>query len=241
LIAGEVECKIAVREPGADGIRLLAIPDGDGWRLHGRKLVDEADLFLVFADTDAGTTCFVVEREREGVAVRNGELILEDVRLPASNVLGEIGGAVSLGKEYLDARRVRLAARHVGTAMRLLDMSSEYARDWKALGRPLSVRPAVQRNLAEMAVEVDAARWLVYRAAWEIDEGKPASSDALRASVFASEMVQRAIDRTIQVYGGPGMAPDLPILRIYGPDGDAKRAENILELQRFQVAEGLAQ
>ena len=239
LVAGEMECTIALREPATLELNLRATPDGQEWRLNGRKLAEEADLFLVFARTDAGVTCFVVERDRTGVFFRDGELILEDVRLPVSNVLGEIGLALSLAKKYQDARRVRSAARHVGRAARLLEMSSQYARDWKALGQPLSVRPAVQRDLAEIAIDVDAARWLVYHAAWEIDEGKPASAQALRASVFAGEMLHRAIDRTIQIYGGPALAPDLPMLRTYGADGDAKRAERILELQRFQVADSL--
>jgi acyl-CoA dehydrogenase len=116
-------------------------------------------------------------------------------------------------------------------------MSAQYARDWKALGQSLAVRPAIQRYLAEMAVEIDAARWLVYHAAWEVDEGREVEEDARRANLFASEMAQRAIDRTIQIYGGPGHAADLPMPRIYGADG--KSAEQVLELQRFQVAGGL--
>jgi acyl-CoA dehydrogenase len=239
LIAGEKECALALREPATDELKLRAVPDGDDWRLDGRKLAQEADLFLVFARTDAGVTCFIVERDREGVFVQDGEVILKDVRLPISNLLGEQGGAMTLERKYVDARRVRLAARRVGTASRLLEMSSQYARDWRALGQPLSVRPAVQRHLADMAIEADAARWLVYRAAWEIDEGKSACADALHAIVFSAEMVQRAIDHAIQVYGGPALAPDLPILRIYGKDGDAHRADRILELERFQIVNDL--
>ncbi len=112
-----------------------------------------------------------------------------------------------------------------------------YARDWKALGQSLSVRPAVQRDLADMAIEIDAARWMVYHAACEIDEGKDARESAPRAYLFASEMIQRAIDRTIEIYGGPAHAADLPMVRIYGADG--KSDEQILEVQRLQVANGL--
>lgn len=232
-IAGEKEVALALREPDTDEIKTRATREGDVWQLNGTKLVDAADVYLVFAQADEGMTCFIVE----GVVTQDGRLKLENVRVPAANVLGEVGGAFALGKKYQNARWARAAARKVGVAARLLEMSAQYARDWKALGQPLAVRPAVQRYLAEMATEIDAARLLVYRAACEIDEGKDAQENARRAHLFASEMAQRAIDRTIEIYGGPAHAADLPMLRIYSTDG--KSGERVLELQRFQVANGL--
>lgn len=255
-IAGEKEVTLALREPDTDEIKTRATREGDAWQLNGTKLADAADVYLVFAQAadDAaargessaisgstmpraaasqGVTCFIVE----GVTTQDGILKLENVRVPAANVLGEIGGAFALGKKYQNARWARAAARKVGVAARLLEMSAQYARDWKALGQPLAVRPAVQRYLAEMATEIDAARLLVYRAACEIDEGKDAKEDARRAHLFASEMAQRAIDCTIEIYGGPAHAADLPMLRIYSTDG--KSGERVLELQRFEVAKGL--
>ncbi len=237
-IAGEKECALALREPGMDGaaeFKTRAARDGDHWILNGVKFADEADVYLVLAETDAGATCFIVE----GVAAAHGILRLENVTVPASNVLGQIGQAFELGKKYANARWVRAAARKVGVATRLLEMSAQYARDWKALGQPLAVRPSVQRYLAEMATDVDAARWLVYRAACEIDEGKDAQESARRAHLFAAEMVRRALDRTIQIYGGPVHADDVPMLRIYRDDLDKKTTEQVLNLQRLQVAEGL--
>lgn len=239
LIAGEKECALALREPDADKFQLPALPEGDDWRLNGIKLAPDADLFLVYARSDGGATCFIVERDWDGVSYRDGKLFLEDVRVPGANVLGQVGGALTLGEKYLNTRRVCAAARQLGICGRLLAMSSEYARDWKALGQPLAVRPAVRRYLAEMAVELDGARWLIYHVAWEIDEGKPANEGALRASVSASGVLQRAVDRTIQVYGGPAHLEDLPILRMYGADGYAKTAEKILERQYLQVANSL--
>ncbi len=239
LIAGEKECVLALREPDADEFQLPASPEGDGWRLNGIKLAAEADLYLVYARTDGGATCFIVERNWEGVSNRGGTLFLEDVLVPAANVLGQVGSALALGKKYLNTHRACAAARQLGIAGRLLAMSLEYARDWKVLGQPLAVRPAVRRYLAEMAVELDGARWLVYHVAWEIDAGKPANEGALRASVSASEMLRRAVDRTIQIFGGPAHAEDLPILRMYSADGYAKTAEKILERQYLQVANSL--
>lgn len=240
LVSGEKECSLALREPGDENIKLWAEHGGEIWRLNGKKLAREADLYLVLAGTQAGLTCFMVERGQPGVHYQNGELILESVEIPAANLLGKAGGALELGKQQIDTRRVRSAARRLGIAARLLEMSSQYARDWKSLGQPLAVRPAVQRHLAEMAVDIDAARWLVYRAACEIDESRPAETEALRASLFASEMIRRAIDRTIQVYGGPAFAPDFPILRNYRSEGIAIRDEKILAVQRFQIANSLS-
>ncbi len=237
-ITGEKEVALALREPDSDEIETRATHNGglsgvEAWILNGTKLTEDADIYLVFAQVDQGATCFIVER----LAAQNGKLILDNTRVPASNVLGEIGKAFALGKKYQGARWLRAAARKIGVAARLLEMSSQYARDWRALGQPLAVRPAIQRNLADTAVDMDAARWLVYHAACEIDEGKDAREAAPRAYLFASDMVQRAIDRTVEIYGGPAHAADLPLLRIYAADG--KSGERILGLQRFQVANHL--
>jgi alkylation response protein AidB-like acyl-CoA dehydrogenase len=259
-IAGEKEVALALREPDGYEIRAHATRDDDAWRLNGTKLANEADVYLVFAQAEEGATCFILECGWEGAVTQDRKLMLIEVRVPVSNVLGEIGGAFALGRKYQNARWVRAAARKVGIAARLLEISTQYARDWKALGQPLAIRPAAQRHLAEMAIEIDAARWLVYHAVCEIDAGKEArevacsrrdgTSDsnsefreasarqaALRANLFASEMAQRAIDRTIEIYGGPAHAADLPMLRVYGVG--AKADDSVLELQRFQVANSL--
>ncbi len=242
LVAGEKECRLALREPewnGSTELHTRAERQGDGWRLNGAKRTEEADLFLVLAQAEEGATCFIVEKERDGVSFQNGTLTLTNAAMPAVNVLGNVGGAWSLGKKHQYARGVQGAARKVGIAARLLEMSAQYARDWKALGQPLAVRPAVQRDLAEMAIDVDAARWLVYRAACALDAGQDAAEEARRAGLFAAEMVERVIDRTVQLYGGPGHAGDLPMLRIYRADLDQGLAAKATELLRFQVADHL--
>jgi acyl-CoA dehydrogenase len=232
-IAGEVQVALALREPNGDEIETRATIDGDAWILNGTKLVEEADIYLVFAKAGEGATCFIIDNAKP----QDAKLILCEVRVSASNILGEIGKAFALGKQYQDARWVRAAARKVGIASRLLEHSAMYARDWKSLGQPLSVRPAVQRDLADMAIEIDAARWMVYHAACEIDEGKDARESAPRAYLFASEMIQRAMDRTVEIYGGPAHAADLPMVRIYR--ADRKSNERVLQLQRVQLANEL--
>jgi acyl-CoA dehydrogenase len=246
VISGEKDCALAVREPdsavGGDGaapVKMQATRAGEGWQLTGRKLAAAADLYLVIAQAAEGLTCFVVERGGQGVTIQERELILEGACVPALNVLGPLGGALALGRKYQNARWVRAAARKVGIAGRLLEMTGQYARDWKALGQALAVRPSIRQHLADVAIEIDAARWLIYHAASEIDEGKDAKQDAIRASLFAAEMVRRAIDRTIAIYGGPAQANDLPMLRIYGAQVSAATSDKILETQRFHIAREL--
>lgn len=232
-IAGQVQVGLALREPKSDEIETRATIDGDAWILNGTKLVEETDVYLVFAKTAEGVTCFVIDN----VKSQDGRLVLRDVRVSASNILGEIGQAFALGKKYQNARLICAAARKVGIASRLLEHSSVYARDWKSAGQPLSVRPLVQRDLADMAIEIDAARWMVYHAACEIDEGQAARESAPRAALFASEMVQRAIDRTIEIYGGPSGAADLSLVRIYR--AEKKSDSRILEIHRTRLAQAL--
>jgi acyl-CoA dehydrogenase len=231
-IAGNIGIALAIREPDSDDIRARATRDGDAWIMNGTKLANDADVYLVFVQTEDRISCFIVE----GLMNQDGKVKLENTRVLDKNVLGEVGGALVLGKTYCFARMTRAAARQVGIAMRLLEMSSQYARDWKALGQPLAVRPAVQHNLADMAIEIDAARCLVHLAACEIDEGKGARGAATRAYLFALEMVQRAIDRTIEIYGGPAHAVDVPTRLIYGA---RRNAEPAMERQRLQIANEL--
>ncbi|MGE5264732.1 MAG: acyl-CoA dehydrogenase family protein, partial [Acidobacteriota bacterium] len=242
VISGEKDCVLALGEPewnGTADIKARAARDGEGWRLNGVKLAEDADLFLVFAQADEGTTCYIVERGGQGVNNQDGKLVLENAPLPAANVLGPVGGATALGKKYQQAGQARAAARKIGIACRLLEMSWQYARDWKALGQALAVRPAIQRHLAEMATEIDAARWMVYHAASEIDEGKDARQATLRAGLFASDMARRTIDRTVEIYGGPAHAAELPVLRVYRSSLSPQTSERILELQRWRIANDL--
>lgn len=253
-IAGEKECALAVRELGEakpGELKTTAVLEGDAWVLTGNKAVEEtpADFYLVLAATEQGPTWFIVDQVR----AQDGQLALDHARVSTANVLGQVGRALALGKAYKSVRQVQTAARRIGMACRLLELASQYARDWKSLGQPLMVRPAVQRWLAEMAIDIDAGRWLVYRAACAIDEMASASGgvaklaeistqakqDVLRASLFAAEMVERVGDRTVQVYGGPAFAADLPMLHLYGTRMDRMINKDWLALQRFQIANQL--
>lgn len=237
-ISGEKECAVAIAEPDGGGpgsIQTRASQKDEGWCLNGIKLVSDADFYLVLAETDSGPAFFLVDT----VPARDGRLVLEETTVQAGNVLGPIGGATALSGKYRDARLVRTAARKIGAASRLLEMSAQYARDWKSLGQSLAVHPSVRCALADMEIETEAARWLVYRAADQIDGGMEARREAARASLYAAEMVARAIDRTNAVFGGPAFAAALPLLDEYGRMLDRDRTDPLVEMQRLYLTHEL--
>ncbi|MCZ7543020.1 MAG: acyl-CoA/acyl-ACP dehydrogenase [Anaerolineae bacterium] len=229
---------LALREPGGHRPETwttcaVARPDG-GYDLHGVKLVawvSEEDFYLVFAltpgvagDAAASATCFLVDLGLHGVATRPAgggfALHLDGCAVGAERVLGAPGGGLRLGAEYMALDMVKLGARYLGMARRLLEMSAAYARDWESFGAPLGSRPATQRMLAEMQLDVEAGALLVYRAATHLDSAAGAGADARKEAIMvrtaAAAMLQRAIDRATMIHGGPGYLDDQPMLRMYG-------------------------
>lgn len=234
MIAGEKECAVAWREPKAGQIQTRAVRENGQWRLDGTKLSKPADAHLVFARCEQGLSCFIVS----GLPVLDGRLTLKDVGVPSSGVLGEIGKAAELGAAYRPAEIVRAAARCVGVGSRLLEMGRQYARDWKVFGQPLAVRPAVQTGLAEMCAELEAARGMIYRAAEDIDNGVGDSTDAVKAHYFAAGMAQRALDRTVSIYGGPSNDCESPFSAMRERLSPAAFGE-IRRVEAGQIAEDL--
>jgi acyl-CoA dehydrogenase len=163
-------------------------------------------------------------------------LILKDCAVTMENILGQVGGGLHLGRRWFAGKAVKVGARYVGMADCLLQMAATYARDWATFGRPLAERPAVQRILAEMAARVDAARWMVYRGAWMVDQGQPTNDDILKVRVFTWDVLQQAIDGTIQVYGGPHYAAELPMLRIYQGLIEYETMEHGLDRLRYALS-----
>jgi len=217
-LAGERRLVLALREPGrsrpAEWTATASPVEGDaGFLLNGSKVLAAQpgadDFFIVFANAPAGLTAFLLDVDQPGAQVcSNGEvgLKLSDCKVGPEALLGEPGGALRLAAEDAPRAWIELGARYVGITQRLLDMAVAYARDWVALGEPLAVRPAIQRMLAEISVELESVRWLVYHAAWLVDTGgaKENRLAAMQVRLASGEMLKRTVDRVSMIYAGPG-------------------------------------
>lgn len=245
---------------GSDAFAMTtkAVPDGDGWRLNGTKTFSSngpvADLLVVFAITDAekgyhgGVTCFLVEKGLPGFSVGKkieklglrtspfGEVILEDVRVPESAVLGGVGGGSTLFVHSMDWERTCLFAFNVGVIDRLLEKSIEYARTRQQFGKPISKFPAIAHRLADMKVSLEAARLLIYSAAWKLNRSRTVGLDAAIAKLFVSESLVNAALSTIQVHGGYGFTAEYQIERALRDAAGATLYSGTSEMQRNIIA-----
>jgi acyl-CoA dehydrogenase len=222
-LAGERHPVLAAREPNAfkpDDWKTTATADDSTYLLDGTKLLSALptaqDFFVVLAKAPAGISAFLVEPTQNGVrSVQNGSvtLQLDGCRVESTSLLGECGSALKLGADQTPGLGLQLGARYVGLAQRLLDMSIEYAKSWTALGALLKERPAIQRMLAEMRVQIESARWLVYHAAWLADKQGASSQVAAEVRLATGEMLKRATDLVTLIYGGPGPSPEIEIHR----------------------------
>jgi butyryl-CoA dehydrogenase len=235
LAAGDALGCYALTEPdcGSDAAALAtrAERDGDGWRLTGSKtfitLGNWASLALVFARTGEqgpqGITAFIVPTDAEGFASRpikgklglraqdTAELSLDGVRVADANRLGELGEGFRVAMSALDNGRISLAAGCVGIAQGCVEASIEYAKSRKAFGRPIAAFQLVQELIAETAVETEAARLLVWRAAALADAHVQHTLESSVAKLYASEVSVRAANNAIQVFGGYGYVDEYPV------------------------------
>ena len=245
-LASERRCIIAAREPKAlrpEMWTTTATPEGDDFILNGRKSLATRpgpdDFLVVYARAPEGLTAFLLDANHQGVSTSgNGEIIvtLRECRAGRGAILGELGRALALGAEEAPRVWIRTGARYVGLVERLTEMASTHARDWVALGAPLSARPAVQRLLAEMRVEVESARWLVYHAAWLSDRGGQMRDAAAQVRLFTGKMLQHAIDRVTMIYTGPGPSPEIEPHRLARSAISAEALELTLEYASAAVA-----
>ncbi len=239
-LRGEKIGTIAMTEPdfGSDlgGITTQAVPNGSGWTINGRKMwitsATVADFFTVAAKTDPqagfkGVDLFVVERGTPGVRVgrkiekmgvrasETSELILDDVRVPPENLLGEQGtGFKNLG-DMLCQIRVMTGALGLGLGQAALEASTRYANERVQFGRPIAAFQAVAHKVAEMGTRMEAARSLVYRAAWDIDAGRRDNGLASMAKLFATEAANFAADECTRIFGSYGFAMEYEAQRYY--------------------------
>ncbi|HLE15521.1 MAG TPA: acyl-CoA dehydrogenase family protein [Anaerolineales bacterium] len=222
-LEGSRRAIMAAREPGLEGLEpeswgTTAVPTGDGFVLHGRKALSMAptgeDFLVVFAKAPQGLSAFLVDSESAGLSIaRDGQVLLklEGCHINQADTLGEPGQALHLGAGEAPRAWIRTGARYVGMGERLIEMAAEHARTWVSLGAELSVRPAVRRMLAEMRVDVESARWLVYHTAWLADTN-PAGGlriPAAQVRLATGEMLRRAVDRTTMIFSGPGPSPQI--------------------------------
>ncbi|MEW6275187.1 MAG: acyl-CoA dehydrogenase family protein [Bacillota bacterium] len=260
---GEKLFSFALTEPNAGSdvasMETKALPDGDFYILNGTKTfisnAGVADVYTVFAKTDPqqgvrGISAFVVEKGSPGLKMGRqielisphpfGELIFEDCRVPKSNLLGELGEGFKTAMRTLDVFRQTVGAMAVGLAQAALDLALEYAKQRITFGKPLVKFQGIQFMLADMAVEISAARLLVYQAAWLKDQGEEDFiKEASIAKLYATEMAQRVVYNAQQIFGGYGMTKDCPVEAFYRHIRATTVYEGTSEIQRVIIAKQL--
>jgi acyl-CoA dehydrogenase len=262
LARGEKIAAFALTEPeaGSDAasIRTRAEKRGGDYVLTGIKsFVSNAGLAastVVFASTDPekkaeGLTAFIIDAGSRGFAVREklrliaphpiGVVALNDCVVPGANRLGREGDGMKIALRTLDALRPTVGAAAVGLAQRALEEAIGYSKQRRQFGRALADFQATQFKLADMATELDAARLLVYRAAWEHDGGGPSKRSVSMAKLFATEAAQRIVDAALQIHGGLGVVADSAVARLYCAVRALRIYEGTSEIQRLVIAREL--
>jgi alkylation response protein AidB-like acyl-CoA dehydrogenase len=266
LCSGEWVGAFGLTEPGsgsdAAAMRTFAEKRGDRWILNGSKMfitnAPIAHVFIIFAATtkgagNKGISAFIVERDAPGFTVGKdlvkmgnrtsvtAELSFDNCEVPAENLLGLEGmGFLTVGKETLEWERSCLIAPIVGGMEYMLECSTAYAKERKQFGRPIAEFQAIQMKLADMATELDAARMLVYRAAWKKDAGSArVTLESAMAKLFVTEAAQRIIDAAVQVHGGTGVVRGSVVERLYREVRALRIYEGTSEIQRLVIASQL--
>jgi acyl-CoA dehydrogenase len=257
VIRGEKRTAMCQTEPdaGSDAaaIRTLAVKDGDNWIINGRKLfstlADRAEFCFVTTITDkekggrGGITMFMVDTDTPGFSVErvvrvmrpqhSTEVVLDNVVVPSSNILGEVGEGFKLFREWASYNRLKLAASCVGRAQRALDMTIKHAKQRVTFGKPLATRQAVQWMIVDAALEIRLARLLTFEIAWKLEQGMDVTEEASFAKLYGTEMAFRVLDKAIQIHGGLGLCKELPLERWFREVRVMRIVEGASEIQRF--------
>ena len=259
---GSVITANCMSEPdsGSDAfaMRTRAVADGDDFIINGAKTfisnAPVADLVLVFAVTDpekgyhGGVTAFLVDRDTPGLDTAGktekmglrtstlGEVILEDVRVSKDRALGGVGGGSTLFTHSMDWERICLFASHVGTMERILEQAVKHARTRKQFGQAIGKFQAISHKIAEAKIHLEAARLLVYRAAWQLGKGRGAALDAAIAKVFVSESFLKTALETVQVFGGYGFTTEYGVERILRDAVGSRLYSGTNEMQKNIIA-----
>ena len=260
-IEGDKISCFAVTEPGAGSdataIRTTARKDGSDWIINGEKTFitggNEADFTMVFAITDpekgvnGGVTCFLADRDmgwKSEYIDTMGEwgpaaLVFDDVRVPERNILGEEGQGFALALQWIGRGRYLLPARAIGACERLMEMAMEHARTRVTFGEPIANRQAIQWMIADSGVELEALRWLVLSAAWQVDQGLDSRHAQSMAKLFGGVKANEIVDRMLQIHGGMGYTRELPIERWYRELRLLRIYEGTDEIQRRTISRNL--
>ncbi|MDE2180719.1 MAG: acyl-CoA dehydrogenase [candidate division NC10 bacterium] len=264
LAGGKLLGCFALSEPGAgsdaSAQQTTVAREGDGFVLNGTKNFItnalEADLALVFATVDRrlrakGVCAFLVEKSTPGFTITKVEkklglkgtsccqVVFDNCRVPADNLLGELGQGFKIAMVTLDAGRIGIAAQAVGIAQAALDISIRYAKERVAFDKSIASFQAIQWMIADMAAQIEAARLLTYRAAWLKDKGLRHTKESAMAKLFASETASRAATKALQIHGGYGYLYDFPAQRLFRDARITEIYEGTSEIQRMVIAHQL--
>jgi len=263
LARGESIGAFALTEPeaGSDAgsLRTAAVADGDGWTITGTKQWITNGGFggtvLLFARTDPetpgpkGISAFVLDgdqvrvtREEEKLGLNSSstvDLAIEGAHVGRDRLLHEEGKGFNVAMATLDGGRIGIAAQALGIAQAAYDVAREYALERRQFGKRIGEFQAIQWKLADMATEIDAARLLVYRAAWLKQEGRPHTEAGAKAKLFASELARRQTAEAIQVLGGYGYTKEFPVERYYRDAKITEIYEGTSEIQRLVIARSI--
>ena len=264
LCKGEMLGSFALTEPGAGtdagAASTTAVLQGDQWVINGSKIfisnAPVAGVIIVFAMTDKskgtkGISAFIVPAGAPGLVIGKhlnkmgirgsltAEVFLKDCRIPKENLLGGEGQGFKIAMMTLDGGRIGIAAQALGIAQAALDESIRYSKERVQFGKPIATLQAIQWMVANMATEVEAARFLTYHAAWCYDQGLPYSKEAAMAKLFASETASRQTDRAVQVHGGIGYIRGTKVERLYRDAKITEIYEGTSEVMRMVIAGNL--
>jgi len=263
MAAGEIAA-FCVTEPGAGSdaasLTTTAAKDGDHYVLNGSKCFvtngSRAAFYVVVARTPGtvghkDTHAFLVERDTPGLSVAKKEdkmglrasdtvtIDFEDVRVPATHLLGEEGEGLRVALTALDGGRIGIAFQALGIGMACLEEAIKYAKVRVQFGQPISSQPTIRNMIADMGTELEAARLLCYHACWLKDNGHPFTKEAAMAKVAATEAAWRASDSAVQIHGGYGFCKEYPVERYYRDVRVTRIYEGTSEIQRLVIARKL--
>ena len=261
LCSGKKLGAFGLTEPGAGtdaaGQQTTAVLDGDNYILNGSKIFitngGVAETFIIFAMTDKsqgtkGISAFIVEKSFKGFSVgkhenkmgirasSTTELVMENCIVPKENLIGKIGKGFGIAMKTLDGGRIGIAAQALGIAEGAFEEAVNYMKERKQFGKPLSAFQGLQWYIAEMDVKIEAAKYLVYKAACKKQAGEPYSLEAARAKLFAADVAMEVTTKAVQIFGGYGYTREYPVERMMRDAKITEIYEGTSEVQKMVIA-----